>query len=177
MSLLGFPLAAAAQPDTGGAITLSTGAFTPGGPWSWRYTCYNALEPSPPVNWSGVPNTAVSLALRLDAPDKPAGINVHWLIFDLAPDLTGLAENVRKTESLPNGAVQARNDFGKIGYSGPCPPVLTTFTYRFTLFALDESLELPPGTDSSAFAPAVQDHILASAEFSGTYLRPAWPWG
>jgi Raf kinase inhibitor-like YbhB/YbcL family protein len=177
LSLLSLPVAAAAQPDTGAGLTLSTGAFMPDGPWSWRYTCYNALEPSPPVSWSGVPAATVSLALLLDAPDKPAGIDIHWLIFNMSPDMAGLAEGVPKIESLPNGAAQARNDFGKLGYGAPCPPVLTTFTYRFTLFAMDETLDLPPGTDARAVAPALQDHVLASAEISGSYLRPAWPWG
>jgi Raf kinase inhibitor-like YbhB/YbcL family protein len=166
-----------AQPEPSGALTLATQAFTPGGPWSWRYTCYNALEPSPPLSWSGVPSNTGSLAVLLDAPEKPNGIEVHWLIYNLPPDLTGLTENVPKTESLDNGAEQARNDFGHIGFSAPCPPLLTSFTYRFTLYALDAPVDLPPATDSNAFAPAILDHVLASVQIEGTYLRPAWPWG
>jgi Raf kinase inhibitor-like YbhB/YbcL family protein len=159
------------------SLQLTTAAFDPGGPYSWRYTCYNALEPSPPVNWSGIPTEIGSLALVLEAPDKPAGILTHWLIFNIPPAAPGLDEAVPKIETLDNGARQSRNDFGTIGYGAPCPPLLTPFTYRFTLYALDAPLDLPPGASADAFGPAINGHVIDSVHIDGTYLRPAWPWG
>lgn len=157
--------------------TLTTSAFEPGGPWSWRYTCYNAIEPSPPVAWSGLSQEAGSVALVLDAPDRPNGIGVHWLVYNVPPDLDGLPENVPKVDLLPTGALQGGNDFGKIGYGAPCPPVLTSFTYRLTLYVLDQMLDLPPATNFDAFAQATQNHVIGQVQISGLYLRPAWPWG
>ena len=164
-----------AQPSAPSSLT--TGAFEPGGPMSWRYTCYNALEPSPPVGWSDVPEQAGSLALVLDAPDKPSGIDIHWLVYNIPPDLNGLPEGVPKTETLSNGAFQGLNDFGTLGYGAPCPPVLTTFTYRLTLYALDQMLDLPPASNIEDFEQATQNHLIDQVQVSGVYLRPAWPWG
>jgi Raf kinase inhibitor-like YbhB/YbcL family protein len=129
------------------------------------------------MSWTGVPAGTRSLAVLLDAPQRPANVDVHWLIFNLPPDVTSLPEDVPKTETLANGARQGRNDFGKIGYSAPCPPVLTTATYRFTLYALDEMLDLAAGASGDAFLQAAAGHVLATADTSGIYLRPAWPWG
>ena len=173
--VLAAPVAAQPEPDT--RLSLSTAAFAPGGPMSWRYTCYNANEPSPPLEWSDIPTGTASLAVVVDAPEHPGGIDVHWLLFNLPPDLTSLPEGVPKTDSLDNGAAQGRNDFGKIGFSAPCPPVLTTAIYRITLYALDQTLDLSSAPSASAFTDAIAGHVLASGDISGTYLRPAWPWG
>ena len=160
-----------------GPLTLSTPAFGPGGPISWRYTCYNVLEPSPPLSWSDVPAGTRSLAVVVDAPERPGGIFTHWLIFNLPSDLTRLPEDVPKMERLDNGAFQGRNDFGGIGFAAPCPPVLTVATYRFALYALNASLDLSPGASEADVLRAAAGHVLAQAQISGTYLRPAWPWG
>lgn len=165
---------AAAQPAP---LTLTTPAFEPGGPLSWRYTCYNANEPSPPLSWSGVPVRTASLAIVLDAPDRPGGIFTQWVIFDVPAGVTGLPEGVPSIPTLDNGASHGRNDFGRLGFSAPCPPVLTTATYRLTLFALDTSLDLPPGASEDDVMTAANGHILAQVQLTTTYLRPAWPWG
>ena len=178
LALFGSATTVAAQPSPGPSdLRLSTAAFAEGGPFSWRYTCYNALEPSPPLDWSGVPAESGSLAVVLDAPERPAGIGTHWLIFNLSTELPGLAEGVPKTELLDGGARQGRNDFGTIGYGAPCPPLLTPFTYRFTLYAVDGPLDLPPGADADAFDQAIDGHVVDSVQIDGIYLRPAWPWG
>jgi Raf kinase inhibitor-like YbhB/YbcL family protein len=160
------------------ALTLSTGALdSQGAQFSWRYTCYNVREPSPPVSWTGVPDGSQTLVLVLDAPDRPLGIGTHWLIFNIPPQLGGLPENIPKDAHLDSGAVQGRNDTGSIGYTAPCPPVLTSFTYQFTLYALDTVLTLGPDATSDAVLNAATGHILDQTQVSGPYLRPAWPWG
>ena len=164
-------------PPSSSELHLSTGAFEAGGPFSWRYTCYNALEPSPPVEWRGIPPGSGSLALLLEAPQRPGDIDVHWLIFNIPPDAARLDEAVPRVEALPDGAAQGRNDFGTIGYGAPCPPLLATFTYRFTLYVLDGPLDLQAGAAADAFRQAIDGRLLDSAHVEGTYLRPAWPWG
>jgi Raf kinase inhibitor-like YbhB/YbcL family protein len=165
---------AAAQSDQ---LRLSTAAFEPGAAFSWRYTCYNALEPSPPLDWSGIPPSAASLAVLLEAPQRPAGIDAHWLIFNIPADVVGLPEAEPKVERLGNGARQARNDFGNVGYGAPCPPLLTPFTYRFTLYVLDGPLDLPSDISADVFRQSIDGHVVDQVHIDGTYLRPAWPWG
>lgn len=177
VALLASVTTVTAQAPQGSELHLSTGAFEAGGPFSWRYTCYNALAPSPPMDWHGIPPESGSLAVVLEAPQRPADIDLHWLIFNIPPDATGLAEGVPKVEILPDGAAQGRNDFGTIGYGAPCPPLLATFTYRFTLYVLDGPLDLQAGAAGDAFRQAIDGHVLDSAHVDGTYLRPAWPWG
>jgi Raf kinase inhibitor-like YbhB/YbcL family protein len=156
------------------SLTLSTPAFQDGGPISWRYTCYNAREPSPPLTWSGVPEGAESLAVVVDGPGDRA---THWLVYNLPADVPGLPEDVPRVEQLDNGGLQGMNDFGSVGYAAPCPPPLTTVTYQFTLSALDTRLALPPGASEAEFHAAAEGHTLEQATLTGTYLRPAWPWG
>ena len=176
---LSLPEVALAQTLAGidGPLTLSTPAFVPGGAISWRYTCYNILEPSPPLAWSGVPSATASLAVVLDAPERPGGIFTHWVVFNLPDDTTQLPEGLPKVGQLDNGALQGRNDVGGLGFAAPCPPVLTAASYRLRLYALDSSLDLAPGVAESDFMQAAAGHVLDQVEISGSYLRPAWPWG
>ena len=159
-------------------MTLSTGALDfQGAQFSWRYTCYNANEPSPPLSWSGAPDGTQSFAVVLDAPERPGGVGVNWLIFNVPADSSGLPEGVPKVGQLDNGAVQGVNDLGRNGYTAPCPPVLTPYTYRFTLYALDAQLGLGPEATASDVQTATLGHVLDQAQITGIYLRPAWPWG
>jgi hypothetical protein len=73
---------------------------------------------SPALEWSGVPQEAVELAVLCEDPDAPRGSFIHWVLAGLQPTATGLAEGEH-----PAGAVEGRNDFGEEGWSGPLPPV------------------------------------------------------
>jgi len=160
------------------ALSISTGALDfQGAPFSWRYTCYNVREPSPPLAWSGAPDGTQSFALLLEAPERPDGIGVQWLVFNVPADAVGLPEDVPKIGRLDTGALQGLNDQGRAGYSAPCPPIGSPFVYRFTLFALDGSLDLGPEATAAMLRGAATGHVLDQAQISGTYLRPAWPWG
>jgi len=43
-----------------------------------------------------------------------------------------------------DGALQRRNDFGRLGYEGPCTPPGPPHRSFFRLYALGEPLDLPP---------------------------------
>jgi Raf kinase inhibitor-like YbhB/YbcL family protein len=72
---------------------------------------------------------------------------------------------------LPDGSRQGKNDFGKTGYGGPCPPRGKPHRYFFKLYALDEVLSLAPGLSKKALLKAIEGHVLAEAELYGTYRR------
>jgi len=82
----------------------------------------------------------------------------------------GLIENTPATQNLTGGGLQGKNDFGKIGYGGPCPPS-GTHRYFFKLYALDAELDLKPGATKSDLLKAMEGHVVAQGELVGTYSR------
>jgi Raf kinase inhibitor-like YbhB/YbcL family protein len=121
----------------------------------------------PALEWSGVPASTRELALVVEDPDAPRGRFVHWTVSGLPPDVERLAGG-----HLPRGAIEGRNDFGDVGYGGPLPPKGDPpHRYVFTLFALDDTLELQPGADPRTFHDAVQGKELARAQLTGRYGR------
>ncbi|MEN6336350.1 MAG: YbhB/YbcL family Raf kinase inhibitor-like protein [Phycisphaerales bacterium] len=125
---------------------------------------------SPELQWAAIPDEAQSLALIMDDPDAAAGTFTHWILYNIPVDRHELTENMPHDETLPNGAVQGINDFGKIGYGGPCPPS-GTHRYYFTLYALDTDFDLPPGQTKDDLIRAMGNHILAKGQLMGRYKR------
>ena len=134
-----------------------------------RYTC-DGRDLSPPLAWEKVPQKAESLVLICDDPDAPMGTWVHWVLYDLEPRLSGLPEGVEPVEHPAVGGTQGKNDFGRLGYGGPCPPS-GTHRYFFKLYALDTTLNLPAGKTKSQVMKAIQGHVLDEAVLMGTYSR------
>jgi Raf kinase inhibitor-like YbhB/YbcL family protein len=151
-------------------FTLSSSAFGLGEPIPARYSC-EGEDLSPPLAWSGVPAEARSLALIVDDPDAPHDVFTHWVVFDLPAGARALPEGVAKAERLDSGGVQGRNDFGSLGYRGPCPPRGAPHHYRFTLYALNATVNLRPGASKQDLVEAIRDRILAKAELIGIYRR------
>ena len=131
-----------------------------------KYTCEGG-DVSPPLSWSGVPRDARSFTLMVDDPDAPSGDFLHWMVFDLPATTTELPEG----GPLPKGAHTGRNDFGKTGYGGPCPPPGKPHRYFFRLYALDNTLDLPNNASREDVEHAMEGHILDKAELFGTFGR------
>ena len=103
------------------SIQITSTAFAEGQPIPDKYTCAG-LNVSPPLQWANAPAGIKSFALIADDPDAPMGTWVHWVIYNLPPATTALAENTPPSPELPDGSKQGVNDFRKTGYGGPCPP-------------------------------------------------------
>jgi hypothetical protein len=129
-----------------------------------RFTC-DAQDVNPPLQISNVPAGTTSLALILYDPDAPAGMWVHWVLWNISPETREISEN-----SVPAGAVQGLNDWKKNRYGGPCPPS-GTHRYFFRIYALDTTLNLAPTTTKAGLERAIQAHIMATGELMGTYRR------
>jgi len=162
----------AQHPSTGGAtmaLTVTSTAFKEGGMIPKRYTC-DGDDVSPDLSWSGVPEGTRTLALICDDPDAPMGTWVHWVLFDIPPDVTSLPEAVPPQKILSNGARHGKNDFRKFGYGGPCPPG-GTHRYYFKLYALNSAINLEVGIAKSKLLEAMKGHILAEGQLMGKYRR------
>jgi Raf kinase inhibitor-like YbhB/YbcL family protein len=157
-------LAAIAAFATGGArMKITSSAFQQGGNIPTKFTC-DGEDMSPPLQMTGVPAEAKSLALVADDPDAPGGLFTHWLIWNIPPQTNSIAEG-----SAPKG-VQGTNDFGKSGYGAPCPPS-GMHRYFFRVFALDRELDLRSGAKRSQLDAAMKGHVIEQGELIGRYGR------
>jgi len=155
-------------------LKVQSSAFSNNEPIPKKFTGDGA-DVSPALAWSGAPDGTKAFALICDDPDAPSAEPwVHWVIYHIAGDAAGLAEDVPKEAALadPPGAKQGRNSFGKIGYGGPAPPKgHGVHHYHFKLYALDAPLELSGPVDKNHLLHAMQGHVLAQGELVGTYER------
>ena len=135
-----------------------------------KFTCSGAGI-SPQLTWSAPPAGTASFALIVTDPDAPGRTFVHWVIYDLPAETRILPEGLPGLGQLTDGPRQGRNDFGEIGYGGPCPPGNSAHHYHFTLYALDAKLNLPVGATRAQVEAAIQGHILARGELIGLYQR------
>jgi Raf kinase inhibitor-like YbhB/YbcL family protein len=168
-SLCQVPLRAAEKTHPA-PMQLTSSAFLAGEPIPAKYTC-DGNNVSPPLQWSGAPPGTKSLALLVDDPDAPMGIWVHWVLFDLPANTTELAEDLAKSQYLPNGSKQGLNDFKHLGYGGPCPPPGKPHRYFFKLYALSAPLDLKPGVTRKEVERAMDKLVLAQGQLMGTYKR------
>jgi Raf kinase inhibitor-like YbhB/YbcL family protein len=147
----------------GARMKITSSAFQEGGNIPSKFTC-DGSDTSPPLQITGVPSEAKSLVLIADDPDAPSGLFTHWLVWNIPPQTSSIAEG-----SAPKG-VHGTNDFGKPGYKGPCPPP-GTHRYSFKVFALDRELDLRSGAKRRQVDAAMKDHVIAQGVLVGRYAR------
>ena len=154
-------------------LTLSSTSFQHQGVMASRHTCDGA-DLSPPLAWTGVPANTQSLVLIVDDPDAPDPQApkmtwVHWVLYNLPPQIHELPEGV-SAQNLPPGTLQGMNDWRRTGYGGPCPPI-GMHRYFHKLFALDCRLPDLKTPGKAALEKAMQGHILAQTELIGCYQK------
>jgi Raf kinase inhibitor-like YbhB/YbcL family protein len=141
-------------------LTVTSAAFTDGGAIPSKHTC-DGEDLSPSLAWTGAPEGTAAFALIVDDPDARGW--VHWVVADIPAD----------TAELPEGGgagAEGRNDFGRTGWGGPCPPS-GTHRYDFTVFALSEQTGLSTGFSADALRAAMEGKVLAEGRLSATYRR------
>jgi Raf kinase inhibitor-like YbhB/YbcL family protein len=155
-------------------MKITSTAFAANGEIPSAHTCDGA-DQAPPLGWQGVPIGTKTLALIVDDPDAPDPQApkvtwVHWVAYNVPATANGLAEGGR----LPPGGRQGLNDWKRVGYSGPCPPI-GRHRYFFKLYALDAELPDLGAPTKAALERAMDGHVLAGAELVGTYQKTRSP--
>jgi Raf kinase inhibitor-like YbhB/YbcL family protein len=146
-------------------LHVSSSAFADGQPIPQKYSC-DGENVSPPLEWEGVPDSARSLAILCDDPDAPAGTFTHWVLYDIPAGVT------RLSEGAANIGEAGLNDFGKVGYGGPCPPHKDgAHRYFFHVYALDVASLGKSRLSKSDFAKAIKGHVLSDGKLAGKYER------
>lgn len=155
-------------------IKVTSPAFEPGALIPRKFT-EDGENLSPPIRWTGVPPDAKELALICDDPDAPRPEPwVHWVIYKIPFNATGLPENVAKTARPPEpgGVMQGKNTWDKIGYGGPAPPKgHGAHHYHFRVYALNATLNVSPGLTKDELLREMKGKVLAQGELIGTYQR------
>lgn len=154
-------------------LTLRSIAFTDGGEIPSRYTC-DGEDIAPPLEWEGVPENTRSMVLIIDDPDAPDPQAprmtwVHWVVYNILVGADGLLVGATAND-LPPGAEEGLNDWKKVGYSGPCPPV-GRHRYFHKLYALDTVLTGMRHPTKTKIEAAMKGHVIDQAELVGTYKK------
>lgn len=151
-------------------INVKSSAFEEGGFIPVQYTCDGA-DISPEIFWTGYPEETKSFVFIMDDPDAPVGTFTHWVVYDIPPKTNLLPEsfpNVPQIENIKQGI----NDFGRMGYGGPCPPYGKPHRYFFRVFAVDqESLGLPPGASRQEVEMVLVGKVIDKGQIMGLYGR------
>jgi Raf kinase inhibitor-like YbhB/YbcL family protein len=175
IALLFAPYAAQAQ----GFLTLTStqigeGKEVPRSAVSSQNDC-GGENISPALDWTGAPKGTKGFALTMFDPDAPNGGYLHWVVFNIPPNVFSLPSDAGKADSrkLPKGALSIGNSSGKNGYTGPCPPVGDKpHHYEFTIYAMPDTFTFYPL--SAIGAPTVkwlQEKALESNRLTATYQR------
>lgn len=155
------------------SLVLTSTAFSDQQKIPRQYTC-EGEDISPPLAWSGVPEGARSLVLIVDDPDAPDPqapkmVYVHWLLYNLPADSSGLPEDI-SSAGLPAGTLEGINDWKRPGYGGPCPPI-GRHRYFHKLYALDTVLSDMNHPTKAQLMTAMEKHVIAQSELVGTYQK------
>ncbi|MGB9634938.1 MAG: YbhB/YbcL family Raf kinase inhibitor-like protein, partial [Candidatus Micrarchaeia archaeon] len=119
-------------------MKLVSSAFDNNGIIPEKYTC-EGIDVNPPLHIDSIPDGTESIAIIVDDPDAPLGTFTHWIAWNIPPALTDIPENATLD-------YEGTNDFGSVGYGGPCPPRNSQHTYYFKVYALNTSLTIGNGT-------------------------------
>jgi len=159
-----FSISSSKEVSAMAALQISSPAFQNNGNIPRQYTC-DGKDINPPLMIANCPQGTKSIALICDDPDAPVGIWVHWVIWNIFPDVKEIKENI-----VPTGAIVGVNDFRQNRYGGPCPPS-GTHRYFFKVYALDTMLGISPNASKADLEKTMKGHILGQGQLVGLYKR------
>ncbi|OPX72747.1 MAG: putative kinase inhibitor [Methanoregulaceae archaeon PtaB.Bin108] len=116
---------------------------------------------------------SVSLALMAVNPFIPSCCSFSpWLAWNIPP-VSIIPPGLPKESAInvPIQAIQGTNDYGKVGYTGPCPPRGSTHRYTFKVWGLDQMLDLTPGVGKADLVSAMRGHVIQYGETSALCTR------
>ncbi len=137
---------------------------------SQKFSC-DGQDYSPEISWTEPPSSTKSFILILEDPDAPKGTFVHWVLYNIKPDVKQLPENVPKEKTTAEGWAQGLNDFKKIGYNGPCPPRRKVHRYIFRLYAVLQEPNLEPGLSKKDLQKIIDDKTVKTVSIMVKYGR------
>ncbi len=150
-------------------IAVTSSAFKNGEMIPLKYTA-DGRDISPPLKWKGDKAGVKSYVIVCDDPDAPGGTWVHWILYNIPPDINEIGEKTGNTPELPGNAVHGRNSWGKVEYGGPAPPS-GTHRYFFTVYSIDVEIHLPSAPGIHELQEAMKGHVINEGQLMGLYRR------
>jgi len=147
-------------------IQVRSDSFLNGDSIPVRYTC-DGEDISPHLAWGMLPAGTKSVVVTLDDPDAPRGTWNHWYLYNISPSVREIPEAASEDRTLPEGSIEALNDFKKHTYGGPCPPT-GRHRYVFRVRALDIMLEHKSFLRGEV-EEQLRGHVLAEGRLLGLY--------
>ncbi len=147
------------------SVSVTSSAFSSGGTISTDNTCDGA-DQSPELGWTAMPDKAKTVAIVVDDPDAPQGTFTHWILWNVKEGTRSLGANGNGGLA---GGISGTNDFGKAGYSGPCPPKGKLHHYHFRVYGLDTVLSLKAADKRADLDKAMNGHVVAQGELVATF--------
>jgi Raf kinase inhibitor-like YbhB/YbcL family protein len=174
LASIGLLLAVTGAQAAGEKFTLTSADIKPGSMIADKFVFNSGCtggNVSPALSWSGAPADTKSFVLTVFDPDAPTGSGFwHWVMFNIPPSVTSLPEGAGAPDKQPAGATQIQNDYGTVGFGGPCPPKGKPHHYIFTIYALGkDKLDLPPTVHAAVVGFNVHFNTLAKASFTALY--------
>jgi len=145
-------------------LKITSTAFQHNGIIPSKYTC-DGKNISPPLMIENCSPEAKSIAIIVDDPDAPMGTWVHWVLWNISPNVKEIKE-----DTVPAAAVEGVNNFKRHSYGGPCPPS-GPHRYFFKVYALDTKLNINPDSNKTDLEKAMKGHIIAEGQIIGLYKR------
>lgn len=150
-------------------VVVSSPSFSDGDFIPEKYTC-DGVDISPAIFWDKVPEGTASIAILVDDPDAPRGDWVHWIVYNLAPDMKGIPENFSQQISSFKGVREGLNDFSRKSYGGPCPPH-GVHRYFFKVYFLNTLISESNFFTKQDLLKAVAGHVVGYGELVGKYKK------
>ncbi len=150
-------------------IEIKSRSFNAGEIIPAKYTC-DGENVSPQLSWTCSVEGVKTFAVIVEDPDAPSGIFTHWIVYNIQAKINSLMENSTPSKNLPDEVLMGTNDFGRIGYGGPCPPS-GTHRYFFKVYGLDSAVHLDTGATIREVMKKMEGHIIARGELMGKYRR------
>ncbi len=145
-------------------MKISSPSFHENGMIPKRYSC-EGEDINPSISIFGIPLETKSLAIMVHDHDAPSGDFVHWLMWNIHPEIEKISESM-----TPVGALEGTNDFGEVGWGGPCPPS-GTHRYEFHLYALNTMIDLPSSATKNDLRDLMDGYIIDQASLTGLYQK------
>lgn len=150
-------------------IEIRSRSFREGESIPSKFTC-DGENVSPHLSWESSVDGIKTFVLLVEDPDASSGNFTHWVVYNIPVEVNTLMENSTPTKNVRDEILMGTNDFGRIGYGGPCPPS-GTHHYYFRIYGLNTAVHLDSGATNKEVSRKMEGHIIARGELMGTYQR------